>query len=65
MVSARQQALLSAGMGFDFDDSVAGLVADHGLTPEDARELMLEAQRDQQDTDIANTHDQIEDKHGN
>jgi hypothetical protein len=59
-VTAQQFAQLCAVREFPFEEGVAALRADYGLTEPEARECLGAAVRARQELDIADTHDDME-----
>jgi hypothetical protein len=53
-----------AFMGYPVDDVVKGVVEDYGYDRDTARELVLNAYRDQDELDIENAHDEAEAEQG-
>lgn len=56
----REFAKLGAFLAWEVDPTVATMVDEYGVTAEEAREVLLDEIRKRQETDITDTHDEIE-----
>jgi hypothetical protein len=55
-------AALAAGLGWDTESTVAFMAEKYVLLPEAARELLLDAQRERQETDLTDFADELEEQ---